>query len=650
MKYKKAIPQKRRTINTLMDKNIKKAGFFSCLKKKNRVKSPISSQSAFVLWALLLSVLEYQSVIWYQLDLPMYIYERDCDLSGILYRLTQTNNPCFQFIAIAVLYQLNRFFVRKGIHLLQKNDWIISPLFSCIFVVGYSYDQLDSLELISWNSILLVTSAASILGYTLLCLVLTSALRGYWKQASVRQTALPHLWDKHPFLFPMMILFICWLPYAVVRYPAGMEFDAFYQIQQVLAGPLRTNNPLLSTLFFGYGFTLGQYLFHSINAGLFFVVICQMLLCAAADAYAMLVLKKKNVSSQMMLGVLLVYALSPFIAQYTTSIVKDALYSHSVLFLVTALVDITGCDVVKNRKKLVILAVAALSVCFLRNNGIIVVCASAAAYFFVWAFRQRNTYNFLILCGMVLPLCLYLLFSNVIIPGLGIQKWRTSEILSVPFQQTARFIVSREDLITEEEKEIIDAVLDYEKVKANYNPRLSDPVKSTYRGDEAALQVYLKYWFGELLEYPVEYLSATFNNCYGFFYPEATEDESASGIYLHSNWDPELLAVNYNELQQFMVRHFSTVIRFLESLPIFYPLCNVAIHVWVFLWMFTSKLRNNIKSNRTAMVPVLASVITLVFMPTYSWNGFRYALPVVIAVPFLLCLFIDSQMENEQQI
>ena len=294
------------------------------------------------------------------------------------------------------------------------------------------------------------------------------------------------------------------------------------------------------------------------------------------------------------------------------------------------------------------LAVAALGVCFLRNNGIIVVCASAAVYFLVWIFRQRNKSNFLILSGMVLPLCLYLLFSNVIIPGLGIQKWRTSEILSVPFQQTARFIVSREDQITEEEKEIIDAVLDYEKVKANYNPRLSDPVKSTYRGDEEALQIYLKYWFGELLEYPVEYFSATFNNCYGFFYPNAIEDETASGIYLHSNWDPELLAVSYNELQQYIVSHFTTAIRYLESLPIFYPLCNVGIHVWVFLWMFTSKFRNNSKYNHAAMMPVLASVLTLIFMPTYSWNGFRYALPVVIAVPFLLGLFIDSQITKEE--
>lgn len=595
-------------------------------------------------WAVLFTLLEYHCVIWYQLDLPVYIYENYADLSEILRKLTLRDNPLFQFIVIAVLYKLNYSFVDQGLRLLEKNDWILSFLFSCVFVVGYSYDQLDSPILITWNSILLLASMVSILVYTLLAAAIVSALRSFFKRPIIQDQALPSKWAKHPFLFPMVILFIAWLPYAIVRYPAGMEFDAFYQIQQVLTGPLRTNNPLLSTLFFGYGFVLGRTLFHSIHAGLFFVVICQMILCAAADAYALLVMQKKNVSSRIQLGVLLVYALSPFVARYTTSIVKDALYSHAVLFLVAALVDISDCDAAKNRKKLVLLTAAALSVCFLRNNGIIVVGASAVVYFAVWIFRQRNKGTFLVLCSVVLPLCVYMFFSNVIVPGLGIIKWRTSEILSVPFQQTARFVVSREDMVTEEEKEIIDAVLDYEKIKAGYNPRLSDPVKSTYRGDEEALQVYLKYWFGEFVEYPVEYLSATFNNCFGFFYPDATEDENARGIYVHSNWEPELLEINYNDVQQFVIRNFGTVIRYLESLPIFYPLCNVAIHVWMFLWIFTSKSNDQSKCKRATMIPVLASVITLIFMPTFSWNGFRYALPVVVSVPFLLGLFIDSHM------
>lgn len=600
-----------------------------------------------ILWAILLSLVEYHCVLWHQLDLPVYIYENAWDVKDILRNLTNTDYALLQFCAMVVLTKLNAHFIGQGLGLLEKNDWILSMLFSCVLVVGYSFDQIDALDLIRGNSLLLVSSAVCILGYTLLSAAVVTALRGFLRHYSAGERRLPAVWEKHPFLFPMVILLLGWLPYALVRYPAGMEYDAFEQIQQVLTGELKTNNPLLSTLFFGYGFVLGRNLFQSINAGLFFVVVCQMVLCAAMDVYGLLVMHRKRFSAPVQIGVLLLYALSPFIARYTTSIVKDALYSHAVLFLVAALADITDCDVMKNKRKLLLLNVAGLAVCFFRNNGIIVVGATAAVYGLLWLIRQRSKGNLAVVCSIVIPLCVYMLFSKVIIPGMGIPKWRTSEILSLPFQQTARFVSRYEELVTEEEKEIIDAVLDYERIRDNYDPRLSDPVKCTYRGDEEALKVYFQYWLGEFAEHPTTYLSATFNNCYGFFYPDAKEDEDARGTYRDSRWNPDLLAVQYNEFQNRLVMNYGTVTRYLESLPIFYPLCNVAIQIWLFLWIFTSKLASRAKYSRAGLTPVLASVLALIGMPTFSWNGFRYALPVVVAVPFILGLFADSKIQKE---
>lgn len=595
----------------------------------------------------LLSLLEYHCILWYQLDLPVHIYENFNGVVDILRRLTQTDNPLFQFLGIAVLYQWNTCFLRRGFRLLEKNDWFLSFLFSFVLVVGYSYDQTDSLALINWNTLLVIATIGCFLAYGLLSAAIVSVLRIWFQNITPEKRGLPKIWEKHPFLFPMLILFLAWLPYALVRYPAGMECDAFEQIQQVLTGELRANNPLLSTLFFGYGFVLGRNLFGSINAGLFFVVVCQMILCAAMDAYALLVMHRKRAASCFQLSVLVLYAISPFVARYTTSIVKDAMYSHAVLFLVAALVDAADSDAAKRKRKITLLGLAALAVCFLRNNGIIVVGATAAVYFAGWVFGRRDKENFLILCSIVIPLCIYAVFSNVIIPGLGIHKYATSEILSLPFQQTARFVSSREEQVTEEEKQIIDAVLDYEYIKTHYDPRLSDPVKATYRGDEDALKVYLKYWAGELIEHPVVYLSATFNNCYGFFYPDAKEDEDARGTYRDSRWNLDQLPVEYNDFQLWLVMRYGTVTRYLESLPVFYPLCNVAIHVWLFLWMFTSKLGANAKYKRITMVPVMASVLALIGMPTFSWNGFRYALPVVVSVPFLVGMFLDGQFRRE---
>ena len=52
-------------------------------------------------------------------------------------------------------------------------------------------------------------------------------------------------------------------------------------------------------------------------------------------------------------------------------------------------------------------------------------------------------------------------------------------MLSIPFQQTARYLVTYPDDVTPEEMEAISRVIDVEHAKANYDPRLSDAVKDT---------------------------------------------------------------------------------------------------------------------------------------------------------------------------
>lgn len=607
----------------------------------NRINTEGSKkQWLSLLGIVLFSLLEYHTAMWIYLDLPMRFLEEQYSLADMLQIFTRADYPLAQNVVFVVLLILNSFFLSKGYQYLEKNDFIISVLFSVMLVLGYTYDQCDSLELISAKPVLTVAAIACILGYSLFWCAVLSLVRRLFSCFYTKKQCLPAIWDNHPFWFPAVVLIICWLPYTLVKYPVGMEYDAFYQIQQVLNNKVSASNPIVSTLFFGYTFLFGRNLFGSINAGLFFVVLCQMGLCACMDAYAMLVLHRKKVHNKIQIVVLFTYVFSPFIARYTTSIVKDALYAHAVLFLVAALADLIDCSG-KDMKKLAMLSAAGAAVCFFRNNGIILCISVAGVLLVKYICHRSNRATVLMLCSSVLPIVVYLLFSKCLIPALGIQKYRVSELLSIPFQQTARYVVKHEEDITEEEKMIIDAVLDYETIKTSYDPRLSDPVKKTYRGDEEALAVYLKYWAKEFLSHPKDYISATLNNCYGFFYPAAKE--RSVGIYTNSSWDLKLLEVEYSEDRSARIEDYIKTIQYLEALPIFWGMCNVASQVWLFVWIFTSKIIDRTKFNRTTMVPVFASVVTLVGMPTFSHNGFRYALPIVIALPFLVGLFLESQ-------
>ena len=58
-------------------------------------------------------------------------------------------------------------------------------------------------------------------------------------------------------------------------------------------------------------------------------------------------------------------------------------------------------------------------------------------------------------------------------------------MFSLPFQQTARYVKNTGDEISEEEREIIAKVLDYDSLAEIYEPMTADPVKNN-----------LSFWFG----------------------------------------------------------------------------------------------------------------------------------------------------------
>ena len=122
-----------------------------------------------------------------------------------------------------------------------------------------------------------------------------------------------------------------------------------------------------------------------------------------------------------------------------------------------------------------------------------------------------------------------LLFSNVLIPALGIRDETASGIYSVCFQQSARVLRDHADTVTPEEYAEIDAVLDAQNLPELYEPWISDPVKFTFRqyGQGAAIEKevlarYRETWLAMLPKYPLDYLESFFagNVSYYTFAPK----------------------------------------------------------------------------------------------------------------------------------
>lgn len=77
--------------------------------------------------------------------------------------------------------------------------------------------------------------------------------------------------------------------------------------------------------------------------------------------------------------------------------------------------------------------------------------------------------------------CCFFRVSELLTRHYNIEPGGIQEALSLPFQQTARYVKEHEEEVTQEEKEAIKGVLAYNKLGKYYNPKISDPVKATYK-------------------------------------------------------------------------------------------------------------------------------------------------------------------------
>ncbi len=88
-------------------------------------------------------------------------------------------------------------------------------------------------------------------------------------------------------------------------------------------------------------------------------------------------------------------------------------------------------------------------------------------------------------------------YDKGIVPATGATPISRRAAYSVPFQQTAKYLRDYPQDVTEEEYNVINQVLRADVIAERYNPRISDPVKNTFRNEASskAIRDYLKVWF-----------------------------------------------------------------------------------------------------------------------------------------------------------
>lgn len=465
---------------------------------------------------------------------------------------------------------------------------------------------------------------------------------------------------RHSGIFIAALILTAWIPTIAAYYPAvfmGDSEDIIYMAYNYPSGledtvlPLReglyvtNHHPVVYTLYVSIILHTVRMLGGSWNFGIFWCAMIQCLLTLGVLAYSCRYCAKYLKNEQLALAAVLFYALFPLMPKYAIMISKDTFFAD--LLLLWAILIHKTVNTKEIKKDMTALIAVSAGIALIRKNGIYVIILTLIFAIILY----KNHWKRWIL-AMACILAVSVLHSNAVLPSAGIPEGSIAEMLSIPFQQTARYVKYHGDEVTEAEKHAISGVLDYDTLAENYSGNLSDPVKRTYNKSAAGAQrkAYFAAWFKMLLKHPEEYVAAFLNNYYGYFYPVVNDAmklaRTSVGSMANVNRDGYF---DYSHCYDGFHVKLRDLLTFYDLLWMRIPVLNLlmtsALYVWAAAAAFLFKCVRRDKAAILPAVMYLALMLTVLAGPSNAINYERYVFPCILGMPLLITL---TFCENER--
>lgn len=434
--------------------------------------------------------------------------------------------------------------------------------------------------------------------------------------------------DKRIFAVMWGLIFLCWTPYLLTFYPAGIVGDGALTLEDAMTPGVPASNHwvVLYILTIRFFLWLGGLVKSDPHFGVFLYALAQSLVFSAVCAAVSYKLWKIGVPRWGAWGCAAMYAISGFFASYGMAVWKDGLFSAGVVCLAIQLWELPR-DI--GWKPCLKFALTALFLCFWRNNGIyvLVLCLIAAA---VLLRRQAKR---IVVCGLAV-LVAAMVIQGPVYNALHIKKDSITESISVPLQQIAAVICSGTEL-SEEQQEVLYSILPREEWIDKYSPTLSDDIKGNAQIDRE----YLENHFGDFLKVWAQLLPANFGT-----YVQAYL------MQMLGYWQPGVFLGNYHDywigIQDVMDRgwHITdwpdvflghSFAQLLGERTEYVPSGTA---VWLML-LSAALLMGQGKSRRRMLVlaPFLASWAVIMVAAPIAY-AYRYILMIAIGLPILCVL------------
>lgn len=505
-------------------------------------------------------------------------------------------------------------------------SFVCAFVLSVLYVISMSYKKYYNMDFLLTDKFQLLLSLMCIAGYTVLIYFLLRIVEIVLDKKSQDNVVLigynsdskRHIWG-----LSFSIILICWLPWIIFNYPGTTEPDSEFQLMQYFgATAFTSHHPPLNTYLRGWLIDLGE-MIYDVNLGVFFYVILQTILGSAIFALCVERLSEFGIKQKYCFIATLFFVL-PIWGAASQGCGKDFLFSESIVLFSICVVDIVR----KKKctwKNVIYISIVGILASLLRKNGIY----SVAPTIIVIALWLRKADRKRMYIAVVVTFLVYGGIVKILYPSLGIKDGSISEALSMPFAQTANYVISYGDDVTDYEKEVISSVISYESL-LDYSPINTDSIKATYKGDNSKLPEYFKVWFQMFFKHPDSYFGAFTNKAACYIAPIISYQPAPYTDKIEDFYGQ--IGVTHPFGNKY-IDFFLELVYINLELPLLDLTCSPGAYTWVVIICIMLLVRGKIYKGIILFIPSIMNVLVCIASPTW---GSRYAMPVMLSLPLML--------------
>lgn len=544
---------------------------------------------------------------------------------------------------------------------------VVCFFFAIVWLMGESFALDNTLSALYSSCVQCLKSLIYVVGSTYLLIQLAYLLRFLLDASAIegrdlpqKETWLIRQYRNHPFGCPLVVFLLGLFPQLLFSYPARMYFDTEHQLLEYFGFyPFSAHHPPASTWLMGKVVSLGLHLGNGSRA-VFLYITLQYLLLAIISAYLVYTIRIYfHAPRWLQMITMFITVCAPYHAAYVGMMVKDVIYAYVILLMEIEVLYMLHSDFMfwESKRHCILFWLAASLSILLRNNGKYVVYPTMVMLLITMFSkiigrgdrRERIKCFFLILAVVVSVAAI----SGSINDRYGVEKGSIREALSLPFQQTARYLKEYGMDVTEEEREAISRVLDYENLAKSYDPEISDAVKGTYRRDASGedLQAYFKVWIKQFFRHPTSYIKATLNQNYFLFSPhEEVYAYEANKRDTNSEQSERLFYnLGIHEAEGSVFQMFSKLqelyVKTVLVLPIWGMTSNIAVYNILLVYLLVFSIGRRFYRTLLAALPLLMSLLIVIAAPVVLP---RYAFPIMYPMPAVLAFYLYEVKEKSE--